>query len=287
MTGGILRGVIVPLAVLSAVSLAVPARANARAQQAAQPAQDANQRGRGPNPFAVPPAPKINPRTEGPLDLTGYWVSIVTEDWRYRMITPDKGDYPGVPLNAAARAIANGWDPAKDEASGDACKSYGAGAIMRVPTRLHITWPDDNTVKVETDAGEQTRLFHFYSDGPGGAPPSLQGYSVATYEGMRPRGFVVPVAAGAGGAHANQEGYMKVVTTDLKPGYLRKNGTPYSAKASVEETFDSFTEAGITWLIVTTVVTDPTYLDQSFITSSQFKKQADATGWNPTPCSAK
>jgi hypothetical protein len=287
MTGGILRGVLAPLAMLASITLVVPVRANAQAQQAAPPAQDTNQRSRGPNPFAAPPPTKINPRTEGPLDLTGYWVSIVTEDWRYRMITPDKGDYPGVPLNAAARAIAASWDPAKDEASGNACKSYGAAAIMRVPTRLDITWTDDNTLKVETDAGEQTRLFHFYSDGPGGAAPSLQGYSVATYEGMRPRGFVVPVAAGTPGARSNQEGYMKVVTSDLKPGYLRKNGVPYSAKTSVEEYFDSFTEAGITWLIVTTVVTDPTYLDQSFITSSQFKKQADATGWNPTPCSAK
>jgi hypothetical protein len=287
MIGRILRGVITPtMVMLAAASLAAVAGANAQAQQAV-PAAQQNQRNTGPNPFAAPPPAKINPRTEGPLDLSGYWVSIVTEDWRYRMITPDKGDYPGVPLNATARAIANSWDPAKDEASGNACKSYGAGAIMRVPTRLHITWPDDTTVKVETDAGEQTRLFHFYGDGPGGAAPSLQGYSAASYEGMRPRGFVIPVAAGTPGGRSNQEGYMKVVTTNLKPGYLRKNGVPYSAGASVEETFDSFTEAGITWLIVTTVVTDPAYLDQSFITSSQFKKQADATGWNPTPCSAK
>jgi hypothetical protein len=271
----------------SAQSLAAQA-AQAQAQRSAAPADPpANQRNTGPNPFAPPPAPKINPRTQGPMDLSGYWVAIVTEDWRYRMLTPDKGDYPGLPLNAAGRAIANSWDPDKDAADGNACKSYGAGAIMRVPMRLHITWVDDNTLKVETDAGEQTRVFHFYSDGPAGAPPLLQGYSVATYEGMRPRGFVVPVAAGANGAHNNQEGYMKVVTTDLKPGYLRKNGVPYGTKATVEETFDTFTEAGLTWLIVTTVVTDPEYLDQSFITSSQFKKQADATGWNPTPCSAK
>ena len=219
--------------------------------------------------------------------LPGYWVSLVTENWRLRMVTPAKGDYIGIPLTAAAQAIADAWDPAKDAATGLACKSYGAGAIMRLPTRLHISWVDDNTLKVETDAGEQTRLFHFYADGPGNSPPSLQGYSAATYEGMRPRGFVVPVAAGASGSHNNQEGYMKVVTTDLKPGYLRKNGVPYGSKATVEETFDTFSEAGLTWLIVTTVVTDPEFLDQSFITSSQFKKQTDATGWNPTPCSAK
>jgi hypothetical protein len=290
MMGGIVWRSGVALAALATVSLAVPSNARAQAAQAQstqQAAQDTNQRGFGPNPFVPPPAPKMNPRTDGAADLTGYWVAIVTEDWRYRMITPDRGDYPGVPLNATARAIANSWDPAKDEASGNACKAYGAGAIMRLPTRLHITWTDDDTLKVETDAGEQTRLFHFYSTPPTGAAPSFQGYSVASWEGMRPRGFVVPVAAGAPGSRPAQEGYLKVETTDLKPGYLRKNGVPYGAKASVEEYFDSFTEAGTTWLIVTSIVTDPEYLDQSFITSSQFKKQADATGWNPTPCSAK
>ena len=290
MKGGIFRNSGIALALLVTASLA-PLRARVQAQQApaAKPpaAQDSNQRGFGPNPFAPPPAPKINPRTEGPLSIEGYWVSIVTEDWRYRMMTPEKGDYPGVPLNATGRAIANSWDPDKDQASGNACKSYGAPALMRIPTRLRITWVDDNTMKIETDAGEQTRLFHFYSTPPANAAPSWQGFSVASFEGMRPRGFIVPVAAGAPGSRPAQEGYMKVETTNLKPGYLRKNGVPYGAKASVEEYFDSFSEAGNTWLIVTSVVTDPEYLDGSFITSSQFKKQADATGWNPTPCSAK
>ncbi len=278
------------VAVLALATLAAPHLTRAQAAQAAPapPAAQENQRNPGPNPFAPPPPPRINPRTQGPLDIAGYWVSIVTEDWRYRMITPEKGDYPGLPLNFAARAIANSWDPAKDEANGDACKSYCAAAIMRVPERLHITWPDDNTLKIETDAGQQTRVFHFNSPTPAGEAPSLQGYSVASFEGMRPRGFIVPVAAGSPpGSRSGQEGYMKVDTTNLKPGYLRKNGVPYSDKASVEEYFESFSEAGITWLIVTTVVTDPVYLDQAFITSSQFKKQADATGWNPTPCSAK
>jgi hypothetical protein len=291
MMGGILRKGSAALALLALMSLAALLRTSAQTQQAPpakQPAaQDNNRPAFGPNPFVPPPAPKMNPRTDGLLDLSGYWVAVITEDWRYRMMTPDKGDYPGVPLNATARAIANSWDPAKDEASDNACKSYGAGAIMRIPTRLHITWVDDNTIKLETDAGEQTRLFHFYSTPPAGTPPSWQGYSVASFEGLRPRGFIVPVAAGSPGSRPAQEGYLKVDTTNLKPGYLRKNGVPYSAKAGVEEYFESFTEAGNTWLIVTSVVTDPEYLDQSFVTSSQFKKQADATGWNPTPCLAR
>src|SRR6266852_2533716 len=111
----------------------------------------AQQRGAQPG----PPQPPPTPRAAAPIDLTGYWVSIVTEDWRYRMVTPPKGDFASVPLNAAARAVADAWAPAKDTAAGNACKSYGAAAIMRVPGRLHISWQDDTTLKIETDAGNQ------------------------------------------------------------------------------------------------------------------------------------
>jgi hypothetical protein len=236
---------------------------------------------------AFPQQPAANARTVAPLDLTGYWVSVVTEDWRYRMMTPEKGDFAGIFPTSEGQRIANSWDPDKDEANGDQCKSYGAAAIMRVPTRLHITWENDNTLRVETDAGKQTRIFHFgAAAAPPGEPPTLQGYSVATWEGLRPFGFAMPITAGA--AAPPQEGYLKVMTSGLKPGYLRKNGVPYGASAMVEEYFDGFREPnGDTWLIVTTIVTDPHYLAQPFITSSQFKKESDASKWNPTPCEAK
>ena len=237
-----------------------------------------------------PSAGPANPKAAAPLDFTGYWVSIVTEDWRYRMMTPPKGDYPGIFLTPAGQKIAQSWDPAKDQAAGEACKSYGAGAIMRVPERLHITWENDATLRVETDAGKQARLFHFnVSEVPRGGAPSWQGYSVASWEGLRPRGFLGPVVATGGAPRAREaEGYLKVITTNLRPGYVRKNGVPYGAHATVEEYFDGFTEPnGDTWLIVTTAVNDPEYLAQTYLTSSQFKKQADASGWNPTPCEAK
>jgi hypothetical protein len=239
----------------------------------------------------APPAHPANPRAAAPLDLTGYWVSIVTEDWRYRMLTPAKGDYPGIFLTPAGQKIAQSWDPAKDEAAGEQCKSYGAGAIMRVPERLHITWDNDTTLRVETDAGRQIRLFHFnVTDPPGGEAPTWQGYSIASWEGLRPtRGFNGPVVATGGAPRArSEEGYLKVITTNLRPGYVRKNGVPYGAHATVEEYFDGFTEPnGDTWLVVTAAVTDPEYLAQTYLTSSQFKKQPDASGWNPTPCEAK
>ena len=94
-----------------------------------------------------PPQPPATPRGAAPVDLTGYWVSVVTEDWRYRMVMPARGDYQGVPLTPAARKIADSWDAAREAASGEPCKAYGAPALLRVPGRLHITWQDDETLK--------------------------------------------------------------------------------------------------------------------------------------------
>jgi hypothetical protein len=249
-------------------------------------------------------------RALAPVDLTGNWVSVVTEDWRFRMVTPPKGDYASVPLNAAARAVADAWDPAKDTAAGNACKSYGAAGIMRVPGRLHISWQDDTTLKIETDAGTQTRLLHF--TGTPGGEPSWQGYSAAVWEmaggGGRgaagppaPAGGTVAPAGGAaaapagggpgrggrGGAAPPRGGSLKVTTTRLKEGYLRKNGVPYSENAVLTEYFDRHTESnGDEWFTVTTIVDDPKYLQQSFITSTHFKKEADASKWYPSPCKA-
>ena len=210
-----------------------------------------------------------SPKAGAPIDLTGYWVSIVNEDWKFRMVTPAPGDYNGVPMTAASRKIADAWDPAKDEAAGDQCKSYGAPALLRAPGMLHITWQDDNTLKLDADAGTQTRLFHFGNwKAPAGSPATLQGDSVAKWEG-RP-------------------GTLTVETSHLKAGYLRKNGVPYGENATLTEYFDLVKERnGDVKMVVTTVVVDPTYLTQSFVISTNFKKQASDAGWKPTACSAK
>jgi hypothetical protein len=245
------------------------------------------------------------PRTAAPKDLTGYWESIVTEYWRYRMVVPDKSDYVITPLNAEGRKVADTWDPAKDKADGNECKGYGAAAIMQVPGRVHVYWQDDSTLRIDTDSGTQTRLLHFGGSAPANMAPEWQGYSVASWEGMRPdsqrAGGGGPIrdpnaggAQGAVAAAAAREvagaipGYLKVVTTQLRPGYLRKNGVPYSGNATVEEYFDRFTDpySNETWLVVTTVVTDPQYLTEPSITHAHFKKIPDGSGWDPTPCRA-
>ena len=232
------------------------------------------------------PQPPRTAKESAPFDISGYWVSIVTEDWRYRMFTPPKGDYAGVPLNAEARKIADAWDPAKDEASGDECKSYGAPAIMRLPGRLHIAWQDDQTLKVETDTGKQSRLFYFGS--PQSQGGDWQGVSQAAWEFLPTTIAVIGGARTGLGAADRRGGSLKVVTTKLKPGYLRKNGVPYSANAVMTEFYDRVSEPnGDSYLLITGRLEDPTYLSQPYLTSEHFQKQADASAWNPTACVAK
>jgi hypothetical protein len=210
-------------------------------------------------------------RDRAPIDLTGYWVSYVTENWRYRMVTPAKGEYRRIPASRAALPLINAWDPAADERAGNQCKSYGAGAIMSVPGRLHITWQDADTLRVETDAGRQTRLFRFAprTTIPSPGPRSWQGESAATWE---------PAAGG---------GSLRVVTSNLRAGYLRKNGVPYGERATVTEHFDvaPLADAG-RLLLVTTIVEDPEYLTGPYIVSPHFKKEPDGSKWDPTPCSS-
>jgi len=216
-------------------------------------------------------------RAAAPIDLTGTWVSVVTEDWRWRMSTPPKGDYASVPLSEAGRKAADTWDPAKDSAAGEQCRAYGAAAIMRVPGRIRISWENDTTLKVETEAGTQTRLLNFVAPAPR-SEPSWQGTSVANWQ-----------LAGGGrrGGGTPRGGSLRIITTNLRPGYLRKNGVPYSANARVTEYINRTNEPnGDAWLVVTTVVDDPQNLTSRFVTSTHFKKVPDGSAWSPTPCSA-
>jgi hypothetical protein len=257
-----------------------------------------------------PPPPPKPAQQAAPIDLTGYWVSVVTEEWRWRMLTPPHGDYASVPLNPMGKKVADTWTTAED----GSCKAYGAAGLMRMPTRVHITWADSNTLKLETDWGEQTRMFHFVPNRPYGVnamgvdvgqpammargangseqgAASLQGNSVAVWElpyaidanvglrgPQRAGGFGPPSAPEPGGS-------LEVFTGNLAPGWLRRNGVPYGEHTQLTEYYQTFTDpVGKQWFDVTTKVVDPEYLMAPFITSSDFRSEPNDSAWAPHPC---
>jgi len=223
--------------------------------------------------------PPPTPRAAAPFDLSGQWVSLITEDWRHRQFTPPKGDYASLPLSPAARKIADSWDPAKDEAAGEQCKAYGAAGLMRLPIRMRVAWQDDTTLKLETDAGTQTRMFYFGP--PQGNGGDWQGLSAARWDAPQ-----APFAGRGGGPPSG--GSLKVVTTRMKPGYLRRNGVPYGENAVLTEYFDRLdVPGGDALLVVTSELVDPQHLATPYWTSQQFKRENGTAGWNPTPCAAR
>jgi len=250
--------------------------------------------------------PPQSPRASAPIDLAGYWVAVVSEDWRERMATPRKGDFESLPLNAEGRRVANSWNLEADNAAGEQCKAFGVGGLMRQPGRLHITWADDDTLKVEFDAGTQTRLLEFGARAAEGNAKTWQGLSRARW--LRPPGTgggavraqignnAGPVLAGGGGrgqrggpspsAALNEGGSLEVMTTAFRAGYLRKNGVPYSEAAKITEYFHRLPAApnGDTWLHVVTIVDDPQYLNEPFYTSTMFKNETNGAKWHPTEC---
>lgn len=239
-------------------------------------------------PGGGPPAEPVTAREAAPVDLTGTWVSVVSEDWRWRMVTPARGDFASIPLNAEGRRVGLAWDPDADEAAGLQCKAFGAPAVMRIPGRVRISWQDDQTLRIETDQGMQTRLLRFGVPAEAIEPPSRQGYSVANWE--RPaQGIGQPDAFTLfSGRVGQQPRSLEVTTTNLLPGYLRRNGPPYSEDALLEEYFDHHVQPnGDEWFTVTTVVTDPTYLTGAFITSSDFRKEPNDDRFDPVACSAR
>jgi hypothetical protein len=279
----------------------------------------------GPGAHAQAPAPAaaaarpVPPTAQAAalVDLEGYWVSVVTEDWRWRMITPPKGDYASLPLNPAGRKAADEFDPAQYGGASYQtsqvidCRAYGAAGLMRMPTRLHITWEGPNDLKIESDWGGQTRVLHFEPGQPfvtpqhpafgrPGAPPtshgvaSAQGYSVAAWEqayrydaNAYERG---PVSRRAGlgvtaMAQPQPGGSLVAQTTELAPGWLRRNGVPYSGRTRMTEHFQTFTDpTGAVWFDVATEVIDPEFLTDPFITSSDFQKEPDGSKWAIHAC---
>lgn len=241
----------------------------------------------------------LTPRAASQFDITGHWVSIISEDWIYRMLVAPKGDIGSIPVNDAGRKAAGEWDPAKDAANGQPCKAYGAAGIIRRPGRLNISWSDDKTLRIDFDAGRLTRLLHFSdrlpptgystSEPPSNfevpaqaGSPSLEGYSVAAWHKQAQSLGMGPYKSTTVAPHG---GSLAVLTRNMLPGYLQSNGVPYSADSILKEFYDLVEMPdGTQYLIVTSIVEDPTYLSQPWVTSTQFKREPDGSKWDPSGC---
>ena len=145
------------------------------------------------------PVPALAASDGARLISQAYWAAVITEDWRFRMVTPPKGDAAGVPLNDAGQKAAEAWDPQKDIAAGEQCRAFGAGGVMRMPIRLRVSWQDETTLKFETDNGQQVRLFRFGGSQSTGGEPQWQGQSVASWETVAEGQGIAPAGGGGGG----------------------------------------------------------------------------------------
>ena len=200
----------------------------------------------------------------------GYWVSLVTDDWRYRMLTPPKGNADYMPVNAEARRVMDEWDPAKDEAGGEACRGYGAGGVMRLPGRLHITWENDNTLKMDIDAGTQTRRFVFGAAPRRAAEPSWQGSPrrrAGCFPGRRGRGAERPPRS----ARRDDDAPASGLPAEERHPLQRQRTYHRVLRAPRRDEAQEY-------LAVTTMVDDPQYLALPYIKTYEYKKQPDASG---------
>lgn len=235
-------------------------------------------------PQGAPPPPEEarSARDSQPIDFTGQWVAVVTEDWQWRFVTPIVGDYTAVPLNARGDEVARAWDHDADLAADEHCKAFGAAHIMRLPTRLRLAWESDDTMRLDWDLGMQTRPVYFNGAGEPGEL-SWQGYAEGEWISTQQPG------RGFGAQRAQEDGPraggLKIVTRNLRPQYLRMNGVPVSEDAVVTEYLDIVPAPdGHEWLIVKTIVEDPTYLSQPYIVSSHFRREDDHGKWSPSQC---
>jgi hypothetical protein len=188
-------------------------------------------------------------------------------------------------MTPAARRVADAWDPAKDEAASEQCRGYGAPGVMRLPGRLRIGWMDDRTLKMELEAGNQTRLFHFAPPGPAFAAASARqagpALQEATWQGESAAQWQYTV-------NPPRTGELKVMTNRLRAGYLRKNGVPYSANTTMTEYYHRMTAPnGDVWLTVVAEIVDPENLREPFVQSTHFKRLAGNAAFKPEACDAR
>jgi glyoxylase-like metal-dependent hydrolase (beta-lactamase superfamily II) len=200
-------------------------------------------------------------RAQSPL--AGNWIPYrAHEDEQDRGPGPDLGDYLGLPINDAARLFAESWDASRLTLQEHQCRVHVAPYIYHGPLNLRI-WEEKDPVTQQLIAiknyistYEQTRTI--WMDGrphPSRyAPHTFMGFSTGTWDGHT----------------------LTVTTTHLKQGWLRRNGAPESDQTTL---YERFTRHGRN-LLHTVIITDPVYLAEPLIRTTDFAlSDADVPNW--------
>ena len=192
-------------------------------------------------------------------DLTGYWEAILHEDTLFRTAGPPIGEYIGLPINDAARAIANDWNPEDGYKPENQCKMHGAAYIMRSPIRIFVAQDDEVTIsiKIELEMGRERKIYLDGRPAPEG-PPTDMGHSVGVWEGDM----------------------LTVTTTNMTEKYIRRNGVPNSEQAVMTEHFVRHGD----YITLINIIEDPVYLNEPLIRSISYRKRNDEFKWVRFDC---
>jgi hypothetical protein len=189
---------------------------------------------------------------EAQIDLAGMWGQRFHEDSPERGGGPEIGDYTGLPVNDAARLRADSWTASKWTMPERQCEPHPADYGPRGPASLRIESVVD---PISQDVAEwhvtimwQLQRRIIYMDGrphpSAHAQHSWQGFSTGEWE----------------------NGMLKVTTTHLKEGWVRRNGLPRSDKATLTEYFIRNDD----YLTLVTIVDDPVYLTEPLVRTSDW-----------------
>jgi glyoxylase-like metal-dependent hydrolase (beta-lactamase superfamily II) len=223
-------------------------------------------RAQGPDGFGAFGAPKGKGGPPVAVDFSGWWTANLQEDSGERGAGPELVDYGGIPINEAGRLWALSYDTSRLTSRFHQCDGYVAPYSVRAIGNTRV-W-EERDPKLHTPIA-----LHWYSqtfeghrviwlDGrphpPAYAPHTWMGFSTGTWVGNA----------------------LRVETTHLKQGWLRRNGLPESDQATLVEFFVRHGDH----ITYTSVITDPVYLSEPWIRTTDFYRNPTDPGAWLFPC---
>jgi glyoxylase-like metal-dependent hydrolase (beta-lactamase superfamily II) len=194
--------------------------------------------------------------------MSGYWTAAMHEDALERGAGPEIADYGGFPINVAARLFALSYNVSRLTLRHHQCDGYIAPYSVRSIGNARA-WEerDPHTQRLiaihwynQTFEGHRTIWMDGRPHPPAYAPHTWMGFSTGTFAGNA----------------------LVIQTSHIKQGWLRRNGLPESDQATTVEFFVRHGDH----LTYTSVITDPVYLTEPVVRTTDFARQpVDHGNW--------